>query len=221
MNINDLLAIPRERLPDKIALSYKDDATKTAFTYAQLHEAVDRLAAGLVEWGLEPRDRVAFFLSNRPEFVIAYLAVLQVGAIATPINLRYRRHEIGHILNDSTPRLVITEHQYLPVLEDASYRDTSVEATIIVEELSRWQADIPTIQQQPVQGEDVASIIYTSVTTGTSKGATLSLMPGGRSDSLAPFTVRTRRNDSGSIQRRINAIFCRTNSLRTTRRCIE
>ena len=98
MTLNDLLAIPRLFLPYKPALSYRNGADAVTLTYEQLFDAVDRLAAGLITRGLAPGDRVALFLGNRPEYVVAYLAVMRAGAIATPMNLRYRRREINHIL---------------------------------------------------------------------------------------------------------------------------
>ena len=174
MNILDLLAIPRETLPRKTALVYADGDQSRDYAYGDLHRNVDRLAAGLIAWGLRPGERVALFLGNRPEFVIAYLAVLRVGAIATPINLRYRRLEIGHILKDSTPRLIVTEQAHLPILEDAGYRQSAVEEIVLAEEFDRWLADTDGTRYPIVRSEDVASIIYTSGTTGTSKGAMLS-----------------------------------------------
>ena len=92
-------------------------------TYQQLFDAADELAAGLQQWGLRKGDRVAFYLGSRPEFVIAYLAVIRLGAVVVPINLRYRRTEIGHILADCTPRLLITERAQREILEDAGVVD--------------------------------------------------------------------------------------------------
>lgn len=174
MNLNDLLAISRYKLPTKTAISFVLGGEKTEYSYEQLCDSVDRLAAGLVSWGLGPGDRVALFLSNRPEFVIAYLAVARAGAMATPINLRYRRLEIDHILKDSAPRLLITERKQLPLLEDAGYRSSSLEATVLAEELDGWYGDVADARMPIVSSADIASIIYTSGTTGTSKGAMLS-----------------------------------------------
>ena len=174
MNILDLLAISREVAPHKVALAYRDGANVQGFTYAQLLSAADAFAAGLIRWGLRPGERVALYLGNRPEYVIAYLGILRAGAIATPINLRYRRMEIGHILADCTPRLIVTDGANLSILEDAGYRETSVAAVVMADDLSEWYG-VPTVTSYPiVPGDDVASIIYTSGTTGTSKGAMLS-----------------------------------------------
>jgi malonyl-CoA/methylmalonyl-CoA synthetase len=195
MNLSDLFAIPRQRTPDKVALHFCDSNQQSSqWSYAQLYDAVDRLVAGLSEWGLRKGDRVAFFLSNRPEFVIAYLAVIRLGAMMVPINLRYRRLELSHILTDSTPRLVITERQFAPLLDelDANAK-ASIELLLLAEELAEYgiqdtglgirrtggqppnlQSLISNLQSlPPVHSDDLALIMYTSGTTGRSKGAML------------------------------------------------
>ena len=90
MNLHDLFAIPKHRSPDKIAIHALDATpTPTSLTFADLYAAVDRVAAGLQQWGLRKGDRVAFFINSRPELIIAYLAVIRLGAVVVPINLRY------------------------------------------------------------------------------------------------------------------------------------
>lgn len=186
MNLHDLLAIPRTRTPDKVALHFVD-ATQQAqtFTYAELYAAVEQLAAGLQQWGLAKGDRVAFFLSNRPEFVIAYLAVIRLGAVMVPVNLRYRKLELSHILTDAAPRLIVTEREYLPILDEiGSAEKASVAALMLAEELAQWQQAgrqedreqnsqfaIRNSSWPLVYADDLALIMYTSGTTGRSKGA--------------------------------------------------
>lgn len=172
MNLHDLFAIPRHRSPDKIAIHALDAVpAPTSLTFAELYAAVDRVAAGLQQWGLQKGDRVAFFISSRPELIIAYLAVIRLGAVVVPINLRYRRLEIGHILTDCTPRLVVTETAQLAILDEVGADKASVEALVLAEEFDRWQAPAEQLQLPLVESDDLALIIYTSGTTGRSKGA--------------------------------------------------
>jgi len=171
MNISDLFSIARQRFPTKTAIEYGSPEGEVAWTYEELHRAAERLAAGLRAWGLQRGDRVAFFLGNRPEFVIAYLAVLRLGAVMTPVNLRYRRGEIRHILSDCTPRLIITERQYEAQLMEAGCGESSVEALVYAEELRQWESDAVDAPQPAIQGSELAFIMYTSGTTGQSKGA--------------------------------------------------
>ena len=143
-----------------------------ALSYAELFAATDRLAAGLAAAGVRKGDRVAFFLGNRPEFVTAYLAVIRLGAVMVPINLAYRRREIVHMLADAEPRLLLTETAQLPVLAelDASER-RSLERVVLAEELAGWSCDVAGFVPPRVDEDDLAMLLYTSGTTGRSKGA--------------------------------------------------
>ena len=110
-------------------------------------------------------DRVAFFLGNRPEFVLAYLAVIRLGAVMVPINLAYREREITHMLADSEPRLLITERAQLPILEGG------VGDLLLAEDLDGLSGDAAGFAPPAVEGGDLAMLLYTSGTTGKSKGA--------------------------------------------------
>ncbi|HWM95395.1 MAG TPA: AMP-binding protein [Thermoanaerobaculia bacterium] len=177
MNLHDLFAIPLRRSPDRTALRFASpDGARTDLTYAGLFEEAGRLAAGLHARGLRRGDRVAFFLGNRPEFVTVYLAVIRLGAVMVPLNLAYRRREIAHILTDAEPRLLLTERSQLPVLEELEPADREgVEAVILAEELDGWRGDPatlpPILPAVSVDPDDLAMILYTSGTTGRSKGA--------------------------------------------------
>ncbi len=177
MNLHTLFAIAAERNPEKVALQYTTDGVAAGefatLTYAALYAAADRLAVGLQRWGLRKGDRVAFFLGNRPEFVIAYLAVIKLGAIMVPVNLRYRRMEIGHIFADCMPSLVVTEREQTTFLDDAGYAANGDVEWLLAEEIDAWGADDP-FAPPLVLGEELALVMYTSGTTGRSKGAMLS-----------------------------------------------
>ena len=174
MNLIDLFAIARQRTPNKPALRFAASGAGADYTYAELFDAADRLAAGLQAWGLTQGDRVAFFMDNRPEFVIAYLAVIRLGAGMVPINLRYRRLEIRHMVADSTPRLIITEAALCDVLDDAGYGRGGELPLLLAEEIAAWERPASELQPPVVAADDPALIMYTSGTTGRSKGAVLS-----------------------------------------------
>lgn len=193
MNLHDLFAIPLQRTPEKTALhaldtpsldfsSSKSEAQPQSstqhghglYSYHDLFAAADRLAAGLQKWGVQKGDRVAFYIGSRPELVIAYLAIIRLGAIVVPINLRYRRIEIDHILSNSRPRLIITERAHLTILEEVGDMGARVEEIIVAEELSNWESQATSLEAPVVLAEDLALIIYTSGTTGRSKGAMIS-----------------------------------------------
>ncbi len=174
MNLSTLFAIAAQRTPGKDAIRFADGTTQATLTYEQLMSAAERLAAGLLARGIRKGDRVAFYLGNRPEFVIAYLAVIRVGAIMVPINLRYRRLEISHIVEDCTPSLLITEQEQLSILEAAGIAREGDLPVLVVEELDAWSSAEVSMQWPLVLADDIAMIMYTSGTTGRSKGAMLS-----------------------------------------------
>jgi malonyl-CoA/methylmalonyl-CoA synthetase len=173
MNLHDLFAIASHRSPEKPALRFSgEDGEAADLTYAQLFAEADRLAAGFRARGVRKGDRVAFFLSNRPEFVTAYLAVIRLGAVMVPINLAYRRREIAHMLGDCTPRLLLTERPQLAVLDElAEEEKRELEAVILAEDLAGWTDEASGFVSPLVEEGDLAMILYTSGTTGRSKGA--------------------------------------------------
>ncbi len=176
MNLHDLFAIPRRRTPQKIALHCLDhDHTPQQLSYADLFAAAEQLAAGLQQWGIQKGDRVAFYIGSRPELVIAYLAVIRLGAIVVPINLRYRRLEISHILADCTPRLIVTAEEELAQLNEGDLlAQSSIEQVLLAETFAQWTRAMSTFTPPLVLADDLALIIYTSGTTGRSKGAMIS-----------------------------------------------
>jgi malonyl-CoA/methylmalonyl-CoA synthetase len=177
MNLHDLFAIPQRRSPEKPALVSTGPistgpVSPGPITYSALFAEARSLAAGLQASGLRKGDRVAFFLGNRPELAAFYLAVLHLGAILVPINLAYRRREIAHILEDAEPRLLFTESDQLPALAELDEAERrSVERVVLAEELESFRADPSGFAPVLVDGGDLAMLLYTSGTTGRSKGA--------------------------------------------------
>jgi len=175
MDLHRLFAISLQRTPEKAALRFYDGEEEKVFSYDRLFTDADRLAAGLASWGLRKGDRVAFFLGNRPEFVTAYLAVIRLGAVMVPMNLAYRRREIAHMLGDAEPRLLLTERERLPILDEVEADERrSVEEIVLVEDLEDWGADPIAFVPPLVEEDDLAMLLYTSGTTGRSKGAMIS-----------------------------------------------
>jgi len=80
---------------------------KEIWTYERLATEVDRLARGLIEHGVRNGDRVALHMANLPELVVAYHACFRVGAIAAPLNIRFKTAELGPLLQRLRPALYI------------------------------------------------------------------------------------------------------------------
>ncbi|HBL30779.1 MAG TPA: long-chain fatty acid--CoA ligase [Acidobacteria bacterium] len=174
MNLLDLFAIPLQETPAKPALRFRTEEGGTLdLSYAELSVAARRIAAGFAARGVQPGDRVAFFLGNRPEFVTSLLALFHLGAALVPINLAYRRREIAHMLGDASPRLLLTERSQLPFLEELEEAEKAGVEIVLAEDLAAWPADAPLAPARP-DGGDLALLLYTSGTTGKSKGAMIS-----------------------------------------------
>lgn len=172
MNLLDLFSIPLRRSPGKTALRFRGETGDAVLSFSNLFAGARSLAAGLQARGIGKGDRVAFFLGNRPDFVTAFLAVLHLGAVLVPINLAYRRREIAHMLGDAEPRLLLTERDRLPVLDELQDGDRGrIEEVVLAENLDAWRADPAALVPPVVDGGDLALLLYTSGTTGRSKGA--------------------------------------------------
>lgn len=136
-------------------------------SYRQLGEEVDRLAAGLVERGIRPGDRVALLLGNRVEFVTSLYAVARLGAIAVPLSVREQKPGLDYVLDDCGASLVIHEADLTDRLPDIA----GLMRVAVPFEGMHSPAPPPPVPT--VREEDTAVILYTSGTTGKPKGAML------------------------------------------------
>src|SRR6266851_1706532 len=78
-------------------------------TYRELREGADRLAAAFADMGVRKGDRLALYLLNSPQFIIAYFAALKCGATVTPISPVYTSHEVRYQLEDSGARAIVCQ----------------------------------------------------------------------------------------------------------------
>ena len=142
-------------------------------TYGGLQALSARLAGALTTLGVKPGDRVAAQMEKSPEAIALYLATVRAGAVWLPLNTAYTRAELSYFVTDAEPTLFVTT----PGREDMV---TGVKvATLGTDGQSGSLLDLTA--QQPDTFEDIArgpndlaSILYTSGTTGRSKGAMLS-----------------------------------------------
>lgn len=78
-------------------------------TFKQLHDEVNRFATALSQMGVKKGDKVALYLLNSPQYIIAYFATLKVGGTVTPISPVYTSSEVTHQLNDSGAKTVVCQ----------------------------------------------------------------------------------------------------------------
>ena len=147
------------------------------WTYRDVDDLAGRIAAVLRDAGVVPGDRVAVKIDKAPETVALYLAVLRLGAIYLPLNTAYTGGELAYFLGDARPRVTVCD----PGGTDA-VTGTGVET--VVETLGLGgtgsllaQAAAVDVDDVPpaadLAPDDAAAILYTSGTTGRSKGAVL------------------------------------------------
>ena len=97
------LEVAAARFPDKPALLFFGQP----LSYAQLQGRAEALAGWLQAQGVQSGDRVAIYLQNCPQFVIALYAIFRANAVVVPVNPMNRADEFGHYISDPEPRVVI------------------------------------------------------------------------------------------------------------------
>ena len=162
--------------PDGLALICAD----TRWTWRTLDDLSDRLAVGLLGLGLNPGDRVASLMPNRPALVVHYLACFKAGLVATPLNYRYMAPEIDHALAVSGARALLAHVEreedlaasrlarQLP-LGTISYGGKPAAGPAFGELIER---EAPSSPRPPPSPAAPAVIFFTSGSTGRPKGVT-------------------------------------------------
>jgi long-chain acyl-CoA synthetase len=169
--------------PDLVAVRMPDDSV--SLTWSELGARVDALAGGLAKLGVARGDCVAIMLTNRPEFHIADLAAVTLGATPFSVYTTYPAAEIEYLITDSQARVAIVEQAFVPVMLEARRNLPSLEHVIVVDgdapdgvlALNEVEGSDPSFDaaaaSAEVRAEDVLTLIYTSGTTGPPKGVQL------------------------------------------------
>ncbi|HEU4924353.1 MAG TPA: AMP-binding protein, partial [Burkholderiales bacterium] len=180
-----------ERAPERPAVVFYG----RSIAYRELREATDRLACALADLGVRKGDRVALYLLNSPQFIIAYFAALKCGATVTPISPVYTSHEVGYQLKDSGARAIICQdilhqkvvkcgaaldlvvvtnvNEYLPALKRLFGKKAEAAGKVhwLQDLLKKYPAKPPAVTIDPKK--DLAALPYTGGTTGNPKGVML------------------------------------------------
>jgi long-chain acyl-CoA synthetase len=151
-------------------------------SYADLDAQIEHAANGLAMRGVAHRDRIALLLPNIPEFIVSYYAILRCGGIVVPINVLYKEEEISYILQDSEAKAIILYADLAAQGMAAAAKTPSISQMVVIggrapEGTTSWESlmDPSSPERVPVavNPRDIATICYTSGTTGCSKGAML------------------------------------------------
>jgi long-chain acyl-CoA synthetase len=193
--LHEVLTRTAKEHPKKTAIAYVENE----MTYAELDSLSDQFAGALAKLGVKKGDRVAVFLPNIPQFVIAYFGILKIGAVLTAISPLHKEREVECQLSDSEAETIIALDALYPIV-DKIWRKTTLKNAVVtsLEEYASKTASSPSkIEQAPNvysfqtllkekvskppqvvinPTEDLAALQYTGGTTGTAKGAMLTHM---------------------------------------------
>jgi long-chain acyl-CoA synthetase len=185
--LQGLLEASAQRFGERAAVVYGGQT----LSYSDLDSLCSRFANALRKRGIAKGDRVALYLPNVPQFIIAYFGALKAGATVTAISPLHREREVTYQLNDSGAKALVALDSLYPTIAQVQTK-VSLNHVIITGQqefgsekapaqtytgtlpfqdlLKEPSATPPTLQFSPV---DLAALQYTGGTTGTAKGAML------------------------------------------------
>ena len=140
------------------------------WSYRRTAELAAISARALCDAGVGVGDRVAIFCSNRPEFLRVYLGCAWMGAVAVPINTALRGAQLQHVLRNARPTLLVIEEALRPALDPVADILPALIWWIGEGAASRMPEGDEAMAPAPVRPGDTVAILYTSGTTGPSKG---------------------------------------------------
>jgi malonyl-CoA/methylmalonyl-CoA synthetase len=142
--------------------------------YDELAQASARIANTLARAGCHPGDRVAVQCDKHWHVVALYLASLRAGLVYLPLNAGYQKAELQYFFDDAKPRVIICRPETLgtvaTIAGDATVLTVDARGGELVDRANDEPSGFDTVQSRP---DDLAAILYTSGTTGRSKGASL------------------------------------------------
>jgi len=158
------------------------------FSHAEMNRRANRLAAGLIALGLEPGARVAVMMKSAPEYIDVWFAVAKAGAVEVPLNIAYKGEILTHMLNNSGAAMMVLDAEFLPAAAAVGARCPALQCFVVRHEngeesslaLPGDRHDLAQIPQGAgenpgleISPETLACIMFTSGTTGPSKGVML------------------------------------------------
>jgi len=185
------------RVTSRQMLSSKVNGQWTHQTYGQVREKVDQLSYALMDLGVGAEDRVAQISGNRPEWVVTDLGIMFAGAVHVPVYPTLAANQMAYIVNDAGARVVLVagqDHlnkilsetsamptlQHVIVYDKANFPETATVKVWTLDEILKLGAEKKSAREAErknrldgITAEHVASLVYTSGTTGEPKGAML------------------------------------------------
>lgn len=184
--LNKMLELKAETHCDKPFLQYEEESP---LTFREVNETVNKIAHGLAKLGVEKGEKVLIFLPNCLEFIYTWFAVNKLGAVEVPVNTAYKGYFLEHIANNSRAKVMVVDQEFLDRVKASEEQLEHLEKLIVrgrkgVDtdkllpfgkfELSLYELLYDNPSHDPrieVSYKDIQSIMYTSGTTGPSKGS--------------------------------------------------
>jgi len=158
--------------------------SKDAITYAQFNEKVKTMIQTLRDSGVKKGDKVILLSENMPNWGVAYFSVTYFGAIIVPVLPDFHVGDVHHIIRHSEAKAVFVSSKHLSTIQECDVHDfkctIKLDDLSSIEELSnksysaKFVDKIRPFKNDEVQEDDMAALLYTSGTTGHSKGVMLS-----------------------------------------------
>ena len=172
-NLFDILFEKSRNMPEKVCITTPEGRT---VTYGELIDASGRYANALQSLGVQVGDRVAIQIDKSIEKLMLYLGVLRTGAVFLPLNTAYTLSELSFFIGDAEPSLIVCRESHAEDLANVS--STAKVETLhadgtgsLIDKAALQASEFETVARTK---DDLAAILYTSGTTGRSKGAMIS-----------------------------------------------
>jgi benzoate-CoA ligase len=148
---------------DSLAIITNDNER---LTFADLHRAVCRVAAGLAELGVRREERVLLILDDTPAFPAFFLGAMRIGAVPIPVNFQARPEDFGYFLDDSYAVAAVVDDVFIDKVSPELEMRRHVQRV----GADLWQGEEEEVEPVPVHVDDAAFWLYSSGSTGAPKG---------------------------------------------------
>jgi malonyl-CoA/methylmalonyl-CoA synthetase len=169
-NLYELIHRRVQAAPERVAIETLDGAS---LTYAELDERCARLAGRLGRLGVGRGDRVAAQVEKSVTNALLYLACLRRGAVYLPLNTAYTEAELDYFFNDAEPALIVCDPARKPAIATRGARVATLDHRGEGDLVEGPGGEPARAEIAAVADDDLAALLYTSGTTGRSKGAML------------------------------------------------